>query len=332
MEARMEERSFIHDTELWEYDVGEIISHVPVGYFKNDKDAMEYRRKNINKPWWKKRIDYLTKNFESKKFKPIYYCKKCRRMEDGARRLHYAELNNFDFISVKIGDDCYKRYKKKEESSEMIKDRQTEKYWDIPSGKELLDIILSKMKEFPTSHRLDKKWLLANVNDKWKYIDQIDFEGKSYLDVGCHVGYSCFRAWQKGADHILGIDIRADVLRVAEEVGKELNAKQAIFINKDWSKYPETELAFDIVSMLGLIHYFPKKIYKKVLKSLCDICKETLILELRIIPNSKPFLIETQRQTLPSTKWLSNALKQYGFNKIKRYVRETRRELWIAER
>ena len=189
------------------------------------------------------------------------------------------------------------------------------------------------MKEFPTSHRLDKKWLHALVADKWKYIESIDFTNKSYLDVGCHVGYSCFRAWAASADHFLGIDVRADVLKVAEEIKKELNiADGFIFLNKDWAKHPENELAFDIVSMLGLIHYFPKKIYKKVLKSLCDIKEESLILELRIIPSNHSFVQTIQRQTLPSTKWLSNALKQYGFKHFKRHVRESRRELWIAKR
>lgn len=344
MEARMLERDYIANTDLWTYDVGTIIYKVPVAYFKKDKDAMAYRRKNINKPWWKARMKQLANEFDPKKFKPIYYCKNCKRMEDGARRLNYSELHNMEFISVRIGDECYKRYRKRKPEVVGIAvtpeacDKVNEMNKPV-SCDPLIDIILSKMKEFPTSHRLDKKWLLANVNDKWKYIEHVDFKDKKHSDIGCHVGYSCFRAWQKGAKESCGLDIREDVLKVAEEVKKELNISddegtfhKVSFLDVYDSHFLKCVINSDIVSMLGLIHYFPKKIYKKVLKSLCDITKETLILELRIIDRNKPFVQEIQRQTLPSSKWLSNALKQYGFKVERRVKREFRRELWIAKR
>ena len=302
-------------SELWEYEAGSIVSGVPVRYFDNDKDAMDYRRRHQNSRFWKDNVAKLTANFDMRKFGPLYYCLKCRRLEDGAHRLIVAENKGLDAVSVQIGDICYKRYR-------------------VIKGMDILKVFHGAMDEIPTGHKLDRRWLEASANDKWPYFsDMVNFYDKSFLDVGCHVGYSCIEAWRRGAKRVLGVDIRGDVLMVAERVKAGLNIDNAVqFKRQTWRPESSEKQNFDVVMIMGLLHYFPKDQYAAILKGLCDICNDTLILELRVMGSNWARLETIGKQTLPTTTWLQGQLHRAKFLPHKRFIREKRRQLWVCER
>lgn len=301
--------------ELWEYASGSIISGVPVRYFDNDKDAMAYRKKHRGSKFWRDNVKKLMSNFDLTKFSPLYYCLQCKRLEDGAHRLFVADKKGISTINVQIGANCYKHNKAIREM-------------------DLLALFYEVMDELPTSHKLDRKWLHASVTDKWPlFASRVNFFEKSFLDIGCNVGYSCIEAWRRGARRILGVDVRGDVLAVAERVAATLGIVDEVqFRRMEWKPGKSDGISFDIVMIMGLLHYFPKDQYKAIVKELCDICKETLILELRIIGSNRSKLMTIGRQTLPTTQWLKDVLNRSGFLSIKQFIREKQRELWICER
>jgi len=47
---------------------------------------------------------------------------------------------------------------------------------------------------------------------------RVDFRGKTVLDLGCNIGYFCFKARESGAKKVLGIDIDAEVIEIARKL------------------------------------------------------------------------------------------------------------------
>lgn len=297
--------------DICEYGAGDIVTGVPVRYFDDDVDAMDYRKKHRRTKFWRENVANIAANWDPDKLTPLYYCLQCCRLEDGAHRLFVADKLEIEKMDVRIGDVCYKQYRKTSDAA-------------------IMKICLGVMDEIPTTHKLDRRWLIANATDKWNYLSGIDFKDKSFLDIGCHVGFSCFEAWRRGAASVLGMDIREDVLAVAEEAKRVIGIGDPVqFINQSWT--PNTHVNADVVMMSGLIHYFSKKDYTRVLKRACEACSDTLILELRIIPYHVPELRTMGKQTIPTTAWLSGRLVPAGFE-CERFVRGKHRELWVCNR
>jgi SAM-dependent methyltransferase len=315
--------------KLWQHPPDIIIKNVPVTYFDNDKDANDYYKRIKNKDIWKTRTDEISKNFNPDKLGEFFYCLKCRRLEDGAHRRIIAKEKGVMAIDVRTGNDCYKNYVK---NGRLIRGDST-----------FLETYEKIMGEIKTEHRLDKKWLEVSAFDKWPFILQhVDFRDKSFLDVGCNVGYSCFRAWSLMASEVVGIDIRTDVLCVAASMNEKLKAlnSKITFINIPLSQYHG---GHDIVMCMGLLHYFPitdyeKNFpianYEKMINSLIESCNETLIIELRLRQGDKNIKLTTGtgNQTLPTEGWLYRKLENNNFVIKAKYNRGKDRELWIAKR
>lgn len=306
--------------ELWRYEPGTVIQGVPISYFNGDKDAMEYIGKRAGLRWWREQIDKFKAEFDPNKLEPLFYCNKCQRLEDGAHRLVVAKEKGIDKLDVRIGKLCYKKCKAN----------------DLISGEpaEFLAFFNKIMAKFPSIKPKDFDWLEACVMSKWSLFGNlIDFREKKVLDIGCHVGYSCIDAWCRGAKEVSGIDIRQELLLVGMNIREKLGIPMCsiMFFVDDWIDYKLPE-SCDIVLCMGLLHYFPKDIYEKMLEKLCFACGETLILELRIIDNGRLELIDVKGQTLPTIKWLEKVLAKNGFVSNKRFIRGKNRELWIARK
>jgi len=310
-------------TELHEYPEDSIVIGVPVEYFDNDKDAIEYYEKNKNKESWKKSTQAIIDNFDIILFDDFFYCSKCRRLEDGAHRRIIALDKGRKKVNVMVGSDCYKNY---------VKDGRL-----IRSDSTFIDTILKTMKDNPTEHRLDRKWLMASAGDKWSvFSGKIDFRGKSVLDVGCNVGYSCFRAWGRMVANVTGIDIREDILKIPKIIKKKLilTNDRMQFLKKDWNKY-KVNRKYDIVISMGLLHYFSMTEYEAAFDKLMDSCKETLVIEMRLRTgnHNSELTAGSGNQTLPTEGWLSKKLETNNFKVITKYDREPGlRSLWVARK
>jgi len=302
-------------TEFWAYASGTIVSNIPRGHPIFDR-VWEYLAEKSRWMWdcWWNSMDQIFASFDIKKFAPLYYCKSCRRLEDGTHRLFAAEILDIKHMSVEIGEICYKG---------------------------ALDIAIARFIEQAIDSlcpgKKDLAWFQACRETKWPIFEgDIKIRGRSVLDIGCHVGYTCYRAWREGATYALGIDTRADVLQVAEALKSHVGATNLEFKKADWRDYKPDN--FDIVFCMGLLHYFTVDVYRDLLAKLCAACNETLVLEHRILDSKKPFLC-TRSQTIPTIPWLNTALHEMGFTSIKRHAFAknkgrifAERGLWISKR
>jgi len=174
----------------------------------------------------------------------------------------------------------------------------------------------------------------------------VSFKDKTVLDVGCSVGYICSWA-SKVAKHIIGVDIREDILKVAHHVKKDLGDNRCAlgFALQDWKKFEPPESykeKFDIVICTGLLHYFDREDYGEVLAKLVYVCSNELILEMRVVKDKddKPRIFQGSKagSTIPTFKWLKRALLRCGFKLLHRISGDdwpeggVGRELWILGR
>jgi len=306
--------------KLHEYEPDVVVEGVPVKYFDNDIDAMRYFKRYDGKEEWESSLAKLESEFDPIKFGEIFYCLKCERMEDGAHRRALAIRKGITHVSVRTGSDCYKNYVK---TGRLIRGDST-----------FINTFTDMMREIPTEHRLDGRWLLASAGDKWPFIsNNVDFKGKSFLDAGCNVGYSCVMAWSKMATECTGIDIRSDVLCVGASVKNKLKAPddKITFYNYSFLNHLKK---YDIVMSMGLLHYFNIAEYEKALNKLISLCKETLIIEIRFRRNlDVAKLAVSGIQTLPTELWIKNKLHDTGFLVTGCFYRDSgKRAIFIAKR
>ena len=137
-----------------------------------------------------------------------------------------------------------------------------------------------------------------------RFFADIDFKTKSFLDVGCNSGQYCFMAKNRGARHVVGVDInekrlkQARVLTSIEKLDIEFYKKE-FFKIKDLGK-------FDIVFCIAVLKEI-QDIFGaiEVLKSLIggqafvelDMAKPIIY-----ISRSKTWKKEKRRSGIPRTK------------------------------
>jgi hypothetical protein len=297
--------------ELWKYSPGDIVRDVDTKYFYADKDMESFIKKYKNGRSWKRRIKALRALYDPQRPDLLYYCLACRRIEDGAHRFFMAGEDGIPSLNVRIGAGCYK-------SIRPIK-------WDHQIHEVISELVEDKK---------DRAWLSACYLDKWPRFSWLDFRGRSFLDVGSQSGFSCLAAWSRGARYSVGVEIRPELVAVAKRARRDLGVpdEKVDFLSADWVnvQFPEK---FDIVSCMGLLHYWSASAYPGILASLAEACREFLILELRSTGREAVELKTVGKQTVASAGWLLEALAVNGFKPIARDIREPgRREIWISRR
>jgi len=79
-----------------------------------------------------------------------------------------------------------------------------------------------------------------------------DFHGKDVLDIGCGFGWHCFYAAQQGASSVLGTDISANMISVAQEKN---TYKQVTFRQEAMEDLSFQDARFHIVLSSLAFHY-----------------------------------------------------------------------------
>jgi hypothetical protein len=202
---------------------------------------------------------------------------------------------------------------------------------------ELLPALLQWLIEVRRLKTKDIPWM-TGCGIKWAHLDGVNFSGKTYLDVGAQSGYSAIMGWNRGAAHVDGVELRKEICSVAKQAAEMFNAKEITLYNLDWAQNYLRLGEYDIVSCMGLMHYFEEDVQETVLLEFCHKAAETLILELRLSAKGDRYR-RVGSQTLITPGHLERTVTGKGFAVVKRVdMKDQRskiwgsRELWVMER
>ena len=114
-----------------------------------------------------------------------------------------------------------------------------------------------------------------------------NFEGNTYLDVGCNYGFFLHDAIRRGASRAVGIEADSERFRIAKQLaglwGDKIEVMEGLLEDADCTE------RFDVVTFLNVLHHVKDPM--QVMKKLAGLCKGTLIVEFRQ-PVDDQFLFE----------------------------------------
>jgi 2-polyprenyl-3-methyl-5-hydroxy-6-metoxy-1,4-benzoquinol methylase len=99
--------------------------------------------------------------------------------------------------------------------------------------------------------------------------------GKSVLDVGSALGYFCFEAESRGAERVVGFELKEERFRDAMLL-KDVKGSKVEFVRRDAVLDPPDE-HFDYVLLLNVIHHLKEPF--RAVRQLALIARERLIIE-----------------------------------------------------
>ena len=110
----------------------------------------------------------------------------------------------------------------------------------------------------------------ASVKARFQLAFEIlgDLSGKSVLDIGCGSGRYMFKAAEKNASRIVGIDAAAGALEQAGKIANELGLKERMkFVESDFIDF-STDGKFDVILAVGYFDYIfnPDDHLKKIIE------------------------------------------------------------------
>lgn len=115
--------------------------------------------------------------------------------------------------------------------------------------------------------------------------------GKTVLDIGCSDGFFSFECEKRGASRVLAVDNFASVYVDSPAgfmVARDLLNSKVEFLDSDlFLLDPKTTGKFDLVLFLGVLYHLRHPLF--ALDHLVKFCKEQIIVETAIIPESSGF-------------------------------------------
>ena len=147
--------------------------------------------------------------------------------------------------------------------------------------------------------------------------NHVSFYKKSVLDIGSAYGHFCFSAEEKGANRVLGTELKSHRF-VGANIIKQFKASSCEFISSDVFSKPLGR-EFDIVLLLNVIHHLDNPIH--ALHVAADLCNEVLVIEFPSINDEKykqTFVLEVEmgsEQPLIGVSLLDEQDQTFVFNK-----------------
>ncbi len=159
----------------------------------------------------------------------------------------------------------------------MSRDLATQKeYWDKEVGE--LDSIYSHGKS-KLSNWVDStfRWdMYARYEYTMAHAEPI--EGRSFLDVGCGTGRYALEFARRGARHVTGLDVAANMVRLCETRAREQGmAERCSFVAVDLLAF-EPASRFDVCIGIGLFDYIREPL--PVLRKMREVANDRVIVSL----------------------------------------------------
>ncbi|UCE64976.1 MAG: class I SAM-dependent methyltransferase [Candidatus Zixiibacteriota bacterium] len=128
-----------------------------------------------------------------------------------------------------------------------------------------IDYFNRKIRAFDDIYRDDKKGLLSILNRVIRASVRIRFDlafdilgdltGRSVLDIGCGSGRYMFKALERNAGYVVGIDAAAGALEQAQKMAEGFNLKDRLkFVESDFMDF-SSDRKFDVIFAVGYFDY-----------------------------------------------------------------------------
>lgn len=137
-----------------------------------------------------------------------------------------------------------------------------------------------------------------------KLFHQIDFKGKSVLEVGCGPGGNLQEAAKHQPARLVGVDISGEMLKLAAVYLQGVNVE---LVKTDGTGLPLPDNTFDLVySVTVLQHNTDYQLFKLYLAEMGRVAKDTVILFERTEPTEKGNALNIGRPVSTYAKILKN--------------------------
>ena len=187
--------------------------------------------------------------------------------------------------------------------------------------------IYSKSKEINTVQKNIRKGHQKTVDDAVSYIKSYpDLIKKSYCDAGCGVGSLSIPLLKLGIKDLQVSDISSEMIKETKKRMNELG------LNQRKIKFETCDLEtlkglFDVVICLDVFIHYPQPVAEEMVKHLCDLSKEKLIVSfapytpvlavLKNIGKLFPGPSKTTRAYTLKEKGIIKAANEKGFTVVK---------------
>jgi len=159
-----------------------------------------------------------------------------------------------------------------------------------------------------------------------KFKDKIpnNLNEKRGLDIGCNCGFYSIELAKRGAN-VIGIDYSYSALVQANFAKQVLELHNITFQSGNITNLEETfKTKFDIILCLGLLYHIQDP--EAAIKSVSKITDYAIFETLADYANPKSELVQnhpsaTPYGILPTTNWLKDTFKQYGFKNVEEVTR-----------
>jgi SAM-dependent methyltransferase len=171
-----------------------------------------------------------------------------------------------------------------------------------------------------------------------KMIENCDFQGKRVLDIGCNIGYFCFKLAEKGAT-CYGVDYDKDSIKVAKMLQDYKDVKNVHFFNESFDEnFIEKTLLdlgpFDVIILQSVNHWLLNALNstKKLVSLIRKLFNEKQIIFYEPSIGNKAFYPEMQYK-----KAVYKFLNSCGYSEVRNLGRfytsniDSKRDYWIGK-
>ena len=216
-------------------------------------------------------------------------------------------------------------------SNKILEKSEVREYFN-GTGFDRWNKIYSKSDEINTVQKNIRKGHQKTVDDVISYIkDYSDPIKKSYCDAGCGVGSLAVPLLKLGIQNLQVSDISSEMIKETKKRINRLGLKKRS-IRFETCDLEQLTGLFDVVICLDVFIHYPQPVAEEMVKHLCDLSKEKLIVSfapytpvlavLKNIGKLFPGPSKTTRAYTLREKGIINAANEKGFTVIKKKLNQ----------
>ncbi len=123
---------------------------------------------------------------------------------------------------------------------------------------------------------------------RWSYVKSAvpaDLTGASVLDIGCNAGFISFEAKKRGAERVMGVDLKPGYIEQARFCARALQVDVQFEVLSIYN-LDQLEEQFDLVFFVGLLYHC--KYLRLAMDRVSSVSRGTVIVESAIDPSDSP--------------------------------------------